>query len=474
MLFNTFAFWLLFFIACGINFSLPMAWRKWFLLGASYGFYMSWSPGYVVVILAITGLDYLAGRAIEQSIGRARRFYLILSIGGNFGLLFVFKYARFAVEALHLTGVIHAPQWVVPVGLSFHTFQAVSYTMDVYRGRFPAERNIGAYALYVAFFPQMIAGPIERPGNLIPQLRQPQPFGRERLGSGLALALWGLIKKSVVADLAATAVASVYDHPASYSSGMLWLATGLFSVQVYCDFSGYSDIALGTARILGYDLTENFRQPYSANSITDFWRRWHISLSTWFRDYLYVPTGGNRQSIMRWSFSVLAVFMVSGLWHGANATFVAWGLLHAGYMLAGRAMRPIGKRISMVMGNNRLKLVRAALSIVFTNLLVTVAWVFFRAHSLEAAFEILSRMCRPAVLTSSDLFGAGLPRFEMALLLVAAPLVFVCEWLYNSPTERFGRIWQRPVFRWPVYAAGVYSLVFFGVFGRTQFIYFRF
>ena len=474
MLFNTFAFWLFFAVVTMAHSVVPKAWRKWLLLLSSYFFYMCWNAGYILVILAITALDYVAGMAIEQASGGKRRLLLGISMAGNFGLLFAFKYAAFAVGIFHLQSLFHAPRWILPMGLSFHTFQAVSYTFDVYRGRVRAERDFGTYALFVAFFPQMVAGPIERAANLIPQLRRVPEFDPERFRTGMTLALRGLLKKLVVADLAAVVVNSVYANPLAHSSSMLWVAAWLFSVQIYSDFSGYSDIAVGTARILGYDLTVNFRQPYLATSVAGFWRRWHISLSTWFRDYLYQPMGGNRQSSLRWCLSILTVFAASGLWHGANATFLVWGLLHAFYMIAGRGLQPFRAFICRSLGIGSASRLASAAGVISTNVLVSSAWVLFRAPTLTTAIEILKRMMHPANFGVGEFFGSGLPRFEMALLAAAIPVALVAEWLFDNPPAILRRAWGRRVFRWPVYAAGVYVLIFFGVFSRTEFIYFQF
>lgn len=474
MLFNTTPFALFLLIVIAVNFALPPRLRRWFLLAASYYFYMCWSVRYISVILAITLIDFYAGIAIESAREHRRRLYLALSIFCNFGLLFVFKYLTFFAVILHLPASVDVPHWAIPLGISFHTFQAVSYTVDVYRRKVPAERNLGVYALYVAFFPQMVAGPIERPGNLIPQLHQPKPFDVARVTSGLRTALWGLIKKVVIADLASTLVNNVWANPASYSTTVLWVAAVLFSIQIYCDFSGYSDIAIGTARILGYDLTINFRQPYFARSISGFWRCWHISLSTWFRDYLYIPLGGSKRSTARWCFNIAVVFLASGLWHGANATFIAWGALHAAYILIGTWTLPLRTRAAAALGLNHFPRFHVAGQILVTNLLVTLSWVIFRAPTLYGARYFLARLFAPDLFRITDLFRAGLPRFEMAFLLTAIPCVFAIEYLRRNPPQGLRNLWQKRSFRWPVYAAAVYTVIFFGVFERTEFIYFQF
>ncbi len=480
MLFNTIQFGVFFFAVFAMYFSLPYRFRCIFLLGASYYFYMCWSVKYISVIIGITVVDYYAGIKIEAARGARRRMFLAVSIISNFGLLFVFKYADFFSEALAVAlrpfgaGQIPLLHWILPVGISFHTFQAVSYTFDVYREKAPAERNLLRYALYVAFFPQMVAGPIERPENLLPQFRKKQAPDYGRIVSGLKTALWGLIKKSVVADLASPVVNTVYSHPKNFSGTILAMATILFSVQIYCDFSGYSDIAIGVARILGFDLMVNFRQPYFAQSIREFWQRWHISLSSWFRDYLYIPLGGNHVAIGRWVVNVMIVFVVSGLWHGANWTFVAWGLVHGGYILAANTTQKVRLRLAECTGLARLPRIQALARIAIMNLLVTFAWIFFRAVNLKDALYIASHIWNITRVPQEEVFSLGLPRFEMMFLIVAIAGVFACEYLRQHPPLLAKQIWQRPKARWLVYGAAIYTIVFFGVFQRVEFIYFQF
>jgi len=437
---------------------------------------MCWSVRYILVIIAITLIDYFAGRAIEQAQGGRRRLFLTLSILSNFGLLFAFKYADFFSAALNSVAHAGIPQlhWLLPVGISFHTFQAVSYTVEVYRCKIPAERNLLTYGLYVAFFPQMVAGPIERPGHLLPQLHQAKKFDFIRLRSGLQLALWGLIKKTAVADLVAPVVNTIYTNPRDFAGPMLCLATALFTVQIFCDFSGYSDMAVGLARVLGYDLTINFRHPYSAKSIAEFWQRWHISLSTWLRDYLYIPLGGNRVSTVRWGAIILIVFLVSGLWHGANWTFVVWGALHGLYFVGGAMTRRLRVRLAELSGLTLFPRVWAIEQVMATNLLVAIAWIFFRARTVSDAIYTVSHLWNFAGFESENLFRAGLPRFEMALVPLAITIVFCGEYFRLHRPPRWELAWKRRPVRWLAYAGGIYGVVFFGVFQHIEFIYFQF
>src|ERR1700677_4572298 len=398
MLFNSFQFllffilvWLLFLVTRGTT-------RKVILLIASYYFYMCWSTRYIFVIWAITVIDYVAGLQIEKAEQPARRrLYLGLSLFCNLGLLVIFKYFNFLTGTLGGAGPLCRLQRdppslaiILPVGLSFHTFQAMSYTIEVYRRRVPAEKNLLEYALYVAFFPQMVAGPIERPYELLPQFHREPEVTFAGVRAGLVQALWGLFKKMVVADNVADFVKLVYDTPRHYNGAALLLATLLFSVQIYCDFSGYTDIALGLARMMGYELRINFLQPYFSRSVGDFWSRWHISLSTWFRDYVYIPLGGNRRGTLAMYRNLFITFVVSGIWHGANWTFLIWGALHAiGVMVTRELERSQFYRERIPLGAKRAG--------VF--LYVCFAWIFFRASSLSDALLIVQRIFSAALQT---------------------------------------------------------------------------
>ncbi len=445
MLFNSVQFWVFFAVVSGLYFGTPHRWRWVLLLVASYAFYMCWSVKYILVIWGITLLDYWVAIRIEAACGARRRAWLALSMAGNFGLLGLFKYADFFAGHAWLG-------WALPVGISFHTFQAVSYTFDVYAGKVRAERQLGIYALYVAFFPQMVAGPIERAGGMMPQFHRELRLDWQRVFSGLRLALWGMLKKAVVADVAAPVVNAVYGEPHGYGGPMLLLATFLFSIQIYCDFSGYSDIAIGTARILGFDLTVNFRQPYLAASPVEFWRRWHISLSTWFRDYLYIPLGGSRCGMWRYVVNVLVVFVLSGLWHGANWTFAVWGLLHGVYLLLWKPLASLP----------------VAVRVLLTNVMVGFAWIFFRARTLDDGLYIVTHLFGAGKISADALDRIGLPRFEAAVLAVSILTILGVEhyWAAWRPQSR--------AVRWAVYAAAVYAVIFLGVFGKREFIYFQF
>jgi len=376
MLFDSAAFAAFFSVVLVLHRWAPPERRNLLLLIASYFFYGWWNVGYLGLIAGITLADYLVGLRIEASSGTRRKWWLGAGVGANLIVLLAFKYADFLSTALH-TG-LPLLRLALPLGLSFHALQGIGYAVDVYRGEIAAERNLTRFALFVAFFPQMVAGPIERAGRMLPQFTgAPRVTGDVEPGGWLILR--GLIKKVVVADLAAPVVNAVYARPHDFPAPLLLLGTVLFAAQIYCDFSGYSDMAVGLARVLGYELTVNFNQPWKAGSLEEFWRRWHISLSQWFRDYVYIPLGGNRTGAVRYAANVLAVFLLSGLWHGANWTWVAWGGLHGTLLLAGKATRRIRKRwIPEFPG-------RGLMAACWTNLVVTLCWVPFRSATTNAA-----------------------------------------------------------------------------------------
>jgi D-alanyl-lipoteichoic acid acyltransferase DltB (MBOAT superfamily) len=481
MLFNSIQFLIFFPVIATIYFLLPHRYRWLLLLVGSYYFYMSWKPEYIILILASTLIDYSVGLKLgSESRPAIRRRWLLLSLVTNLGLLFSFKYFNFFNDSFrqlfqmaNLSYPVPALNVLLPVGISFYTFQTLSYTIDVYRGKIQPERHLGVFALFVSFFPQLVAGPIERSGNLLPQFYQKTAVDYERIISGLQRMTWGFFKKVVIADRLALLVNTVYNHPTEFSGMPLIIATYAFGFQIYCDFSAYSDIAIGAARVMGFDLMENFRQPYYARSIPEFWRRWHISLSTWFRDYVYLPLGGNRVKLPHWVFNILVVFVVSGLWHGANWTFVIWGALHGLYMvgtiLGQQVWAKIGKPVKLPSA------VLAILKIFITFNLVSFAWIFFRANSLADATYIATHLFSNFELRIS-LYGT-MPGgvFEFAIALLAILLMELVHWLQMTKGSIRHIISSQPVwFRWSVYYALVLLIIMFGNFGLTEFIYFQF
>ena len=401
---------------------LPGKFRWILLLAASYYFYMYWNPALVILLLISTLVDYFCSIGIDdhRDSPKKQKLYLTISILVNLGLLFSFKYLDFFGEtvnsictALGLAYRVPAFDLILPVGISFYTFQTMSYTLDVYRGRVRAERHIGHYALFVTFFPQLVAGPIERPGDLLPQLKQHHRFCTENLLDGITLLLRGYAKKVLIADYLARFADHAYEHVSTTGGSALALATVFFAFQIYCDFSGYSDIAQGCARLMGIRLSDNFHTPYASRSIRDFWRRWHISLTGWFTDYLYIPLGGSRKGIARTCVNILITFLISGLWHGADWTYVIWGGLHGLYLVL-----------------ERLLWKKRSPGPVLTFLAVCFAWIFFRASSVQDAFTVISRIfC--AWDGSALLQGLGITGVE---LLVALVLIGLLPFLEKLPS----------------------------------------
>lgn len=476
MLFNSFEFLLFFPIVTLLYFVLPHKWRWLHLLIASCIFYMALIPVYILILFFTIIIDYFAGIIIEKSEGRKRKWFLIMSIVANVGVLAVFKYYNFFIEnvndLLHLANTgssIPYLKIILPVGLSFHTFQAMSYTIEIYRGRYTAERHFGIYALYVMFYPQLVAGPIERPQNLLHQFREKHSYDADRIYDGLRLMLWGLFKKVVIADRLSLYVNTVYGDVAGHSGSNLALATIFFAIQIYCDFSGYSDMAIGSARVMGFDLMTNFNRPYFARNIQDFWKRWHISLSTWFRDYVYISLGGNRVSRKKVYFNVVVVFLLSGFWHGANWTFVVWGAFHAIliviYMFYKEFINP--KPASA-------NLIRTLFAASATFVLVCISWIFFRAQNMGEAIMILSKISSFSfndfrlVVTGPDIMF-GLTATLVSFIMVA--LLFVNDYLQDTNQRLFH---QKPAADVLYSGLILFLVISFGVFQKTSFIYFQF
>lgn len=477
MLFNSFEFLVFFPVVTTLYFALPGRARPAMLLVASCWFYMAFIPAYILILATTILIDYWVGILLGKVEGdRLRRGVLCASLVANVGVLAVFKYYNFLGENIRQLAALIGTHWAVPVlgialpvGLSFHTFQAMSYTIEVYRRRQEPERSPLIFALYVMFYPQLVAGPIERPQNLLHQFHEVHQFDGQKAVEGLEMMLWGMFKKVVVADRLAVIVNSVYDSPHQSPGQLLVIATYAFSLQIYCDFSGYSDIALGAARVMGIDLMRNFRTPYFSASISEFWSRWHISLSQWFRDYLYIPLGGNRVSRVRWRANLLIVFLVSGLWHGANWTYVIWGALHGTYLIVGTFIGPWKESIWESLGIQKYPRIRRVLEIFVTFNLVTFAWIFFRAQSLDTALYIIRHL--------TDWHGSllqGLNPFNLIAVLAAIPILLMIE-NPKAATNPLDSFRARPTWlRWGVRYAVLFVILHLGEFTSTQFIYFQF
>ena len=494
MLFNSLQYFIFFPIVVTVYFLLPHRFRWLFLLLASCYFYMAFVPIYILILAVTIVVDYIAGIYIEQSKGHRRKLFLVLSIITNVGFLAFFKYYNFvAININHASYLLHWNYSVqllsilLPIGLSFHTFQAMSYTIEVYRGHQKAERHFGIYALYVMFFPQLVAGPIERPQNLLHQFYERHEFDTGKAIDGLRLIAWGLFKKVVIADRLAMIVTIVYHHPQYYPGITLIFSTVLFSYQLYCDFSGYTDIARGSAQVMGFHLMENFNFPYYSKSIPEFWRRWHISLFSWFRDYLYSPlVYAGRRFGKRWIyFSLLVTFLISGLWHGASWTFVLWGALHGCYLVASLLTAKVRQRFVAFIRLDRLPRLHSAIQIAITFSLWSFSLILFRANSLTDAWFIITHLFSGvgqfilhghsiADLKLLGNLGVDFDKSQIIIGIIAIAFLELLQWLQNGKDINTALNEQPWWGRWTLYYIIMLAIVSYGIFGAAQFIYFQF
>ncbi|MBS1533001.1 MAG: MBOAT family protein [Bacteroidetes bacterium] len=488
MVFNSLHFAAFFIVVTSLYFAIPHKFRWLLLLISSCYFYMTFVPVYILILAFTIVVDYWAGIFIEGSEGGRRKAFLVLSIVANVGVLAIFKYYNFLNDNLSLVlkgiGYRSLPPHLyilLPIGLSFHTFQAMSYTIEVYRGKQKPERHFGIYALYVMFYPQLVAGPIERPQNLLHQFYEKHQFDYSRVTDGLRLMAWGLFKKIVIADRLAVVVDNVYNDPNRHHGLSFIIATLFFSFQIYCDFSGYSDMAIGMARVMGFKLMKNFDQPYHSRSVGEFWTRWHISLSAWFKDYLYIPLGGNRVSIPRWYFNIFVVFLVSGLWHGANWTFILWGGLHACYLLIASATKKVRNKAAKASGLCNYPSLNNALQVMFTFAAVSFAWIFFRAPTIHIAFHIVKSMFAD---TPQDIYALthhlqsklnlGLIGQELTIAILSILLLEAVHLIAGKRSINQLIKSQPALVRWLIYYGFLFVLVVFSEPISKQFIYFQF
>ncbi len=489
MNFNSFEFLIFFPIVCLLYFFVPKKVKNLWLLMASYYFYMQWNVGYSLLILFSTLSTYLTAFLIERAEKQTlRKVALAVNLSVNFIILFLFKYYNFfndsLAELFGSLGIAYSiPELslLLPVGISFYTFQALGYSIDVYRRDLKHESNFIDYALFVSFFPQLVAGPIERAKNLLPQFKEYHRFEYKRVRSGLCRMLFGFVKKVIVADGFSGAVSIIFANPDEFEGFTLLLGALMFTFQIYFDFSGYSDIAIGAARVFGFDLMQNFNNPYFAISFRDFWSRWHISLSTWFKDYLYIPLGGNRCGRVRGYLNLLITFLVSGLWHGANFTFLIWGLLHGVYQILERLTRPIrDKFYSLTKISPRFFLI-PVLKWIIVFPAVVFAYVFFVSPDLETAFYVITHMFEDFSLYISDtelittsLSSIGFFGTTATGIATTAAVILLLERL-SGKTPIADRIARSFFFvRWPYYYISLLAILFFGEFGESPFIYFAF
>jgi alginate O-acetyltransferase complex protein AlgI len=478
MLFNSITFLIFFPIVTTLYYVLPhrSRWAMLFLAGCY--FYMCFIPAYILFLFFLIVVDFVAAQLIENNEGFKRKVYLIFSLAVTGLALFYFKYHDFF---LHNTARIFS-LWgwhindqplklILPIGLSFHTFQSLAYVIEVYNRRYKAEKHLGYYAVYVLFYPQLVAGPIERPQNLLFQLKSPIVFTYDNAVAGLRLMLWGFFKKMVVADRLGVIVDHVYAHPGHWDGFSIIFATILFAFQIYGDFSGYTDIARGSARVMGIDLMQNFKRPYTALNITEFWHRWHISLSTWFRDYVYVPLGGNKKGNFNFIRNIMITFILSGLWHGANWTFLIWGALNGFYLVVQRFWLKVSLFKKMAHGfSQHFPKLAQFFSWALTFAAINLTWVFFRSESISKALEMLCHV----------LSGEGEGVIFMAdfqFLYVTALAVIFMVGLEQVCKEREFHEWvgQYPRrMRWMIYYLLLELIFFIGFFQHRQFIYFQF
>lgn len=495
MLFNSYGFLVFFPIVVVIYFLLPKRISYLWLLAASYYFYMGWNAKYALLLLVSTTITYVSGMLIQWLNDRhpdkicAKKWVVAGSFISNLAILFFFKYFNFTIESMNtvlryidLPTINTSLDVLLPVGISFYTFQALGYTVDVYRGEIRAERNFFRYALFVSFFPQLVAGPIERSKNLLNQLRNPKSFSYERMCDGLTMMIWGYFLKLVIADRIAIFVDNMYGNVGVYDGRYLLLASVLFAVQIYCDFAGYSTIAIGAAEVMGFQLMDNFNSPYLSQSVAEFWRRWHISLSSWFKDYLYIPLGGNRKGKVRKYINIMIVFLVSGLWHGANWSYVVWGGLNGIYQVVGAIFTPVRNRIKEKLHLKKSPLPLVIIYMIVTFILVDFTWIFFRADNVQHAFAVIDsifNMNNQVLLENGTLYDLGLSRPNFIVLGVSLVILLaadICK--YRGIKVRSVILNLNIVIRWAVIIAGILGILVFGIWGSgysaTNFIYFQF
>ncbi len=480
MLFNSVEFMIFFPVVTILYFVLPHKIRWFLLLASSCLFYMAFVPKYILILGFTIVIDYIAGILIDKMAGSRKRIFLIISILTNVGILFVFKYFNFfnenaerLAQMLGWNYPISSLTIILPIGLSFHTFQSMSYIIEVYRGKHRPETHFGIYALYVMYYPQLVAGPIERPQNMLWQFHTKHSFDAKRTVDGFKLMAWGFFKKLVIADNLALAVNAAYKSPEAVSGLTLVIATYFFAFQIYCDFSGYTDIARGASRVMGIELMQNFRLPYFSKSISEFWRRWHISLSSWFSDYVYISLGGSRCAKWKWYRNLLIVFLLSGLWHGAAWTYVIWGALNGFYLVFALVTRSLREKLAHAVRLDRAPALQKFVKVFVSFNLICFSWIFFRATSFTNAHFIIKKIFTDFGLNIN--FGSvGITRYQVALCCCVVAFLTAVQLMQRTRTLSED-IEKRPlVVRWGLYYAGLILLILFGVFNTSSFIYFQF
>lgn len=478
MFFNSYNFALFFVVVFFLYWFVlkkSLKWQNLFLVACSYFFYACWDWRFLFLLAFSTLLDYVSGLQIDkESIKVKRKFWLVLSVGLNLGFLGFFKYYNFFIESFAdlLTSIGFTPHLttlniILPVGISFYTFHGLSYVFDIYYKRIKPTHNWADYTLFVSFFPLLVAGPIERATHLLPQVQKERIFNYSNAVDGLKQFLWGLVKKVVIADNCAELVNTIFADHASANGSALALGAMLFAFQIYGDFSGYSDMALGCARMLGFELLQNFNYPYFSRSIAEFWRRWHISLSSWFRDYLYIPLGGSRGGLLKTIRNTFIIFLVSGFWHGANWTFIIWGGLNALFILPSIIFKTNRNNLNTVAEGRVLPNIQEFFQLIITFLLASFAWIFFRADTVSIAFVYIKEMFSMSLFTMPNIFSGK--------IVVLVILFILVEWVGREQKyaiANIGSTWSRPL-RWSFYYLIIIFLLLFQG-SQQQFIYFQF
>ena len=498
MLFNSYNFLIFFPIVTLIYFLIPHKFRYLWLLASSYYFYMCWNAKYALILLASTVITYASGRLIDRANNkitdekkrtRQKKIYVALSVVINLGILFVFKYFDFAIEninrvlsALNIQILNPSFDIVLPVGISFYIFQALGYTIDVYRGNVAVEKNFLKYALFVSFFPQLLAGPIGRAKSILTQINERHDFDSQRVKDGLLLMIWGGFQKIVIADRVVVVVDTIFNNFPEYGGMYIVVGAILFAFQIYCDFSGYSMIAIGAAKVMGFELMENFNCPYFSMSVAEFWRRWHISLSSWFRDYLYIPLGGNRKGKLRKYINIMIVFLVSGLWHGAQWSYVIWGGLNGIFQIIGDRLKGVRDWLVKKLHLNRETASHKIYKIITTFILIDFTWIFFRASSATVALKMVKSIFttyNPWILFDGSLFELGLGRKEFQFMILSIIILLIADFIkWKGHSVREWVYKQERWFRWAFYIVAILVVLVFGVWGpafdESSFIYFQF
>jgi alginate O-acetyltransferase complex protein AlgI len=493
--FNSVDFLIFFPIVTFIYFMIPHKYRWVWLLASSYYFYMSWNEKYVVLMVTTTVITYFSGLLIEKANGidddkksiRLKKFWVFASFACNIGILFLFKYFKFfslsltrSLSLFNISITMPTFNFLLPLGISFYTFKSLSYIMDLYRNDIKAEKNIGKFALYISFFPQILAGPIEKSKHMMHQFYEEHSYSYHRIRNGLLLMLWGYFQKVLVADRLALLVNTVYNDPQNYKGFEIIIATVFYAFQIYFDFSSLSDIAIGACEVLGFRISKNFERPYFSKSIKEFWRRWHISLCSWFKDYLYIPLGGNRRGKLRTYINIMIVFLVSGLWHGAAINFVIWGGLHGIYQIAGDILQPIRKKAFKAFNIKKHALSYRIFQILFTFMLVDFAWIFFRANKFSDAVILLKNMMyfNPWVFTDGSLYNLGLNSKNFLVAVLGISVILIVNLIQRTKSVRIQLYKQDAIFRWALYLTVVVIILIFGIYGpdynAKQFIYMQF